>query len=268
MEHTQRTKPAKRSKRTDATPKTASVNTPKIPEVTPLTRNQEIFFDEFDKFQVLSLTGCPGTGKTFLALAKALGTQRAESKTYTHVKVIRSAVSGRDIGFLPGNVKEKMAAFEAPYVGLINDLYDSGTAYESLKAKHVIEFVPTSFLRGTTFNDCIVVIDEAQNCSYQELYTIMTRIGRNCKVIITGDINQDDLTNPRYKESSGYREILEILARISSCKSITFGVQDIVRSGFVKDFILASQPNSNDNSKKSNDFKDLTTQLTSAVVNY
>ncbi len=243
MEHTQaRTRAAKRSKKADSAPKTASISTPKMPPVTPLTRTQTVFFDTYDKYQVISLTGCPGTGKTFLALYKALEQQRVQSKDYTHIKVIRSSVSGRDIGFMPGNAKEKMSVFEAPYIGLINDLYDCGTAYESLKAKHIVEFTSTSFLRGMTFNDCIVIVDEAQNCSYQELYTILTRVGKNCKVIITGDINQDDLTNPRYKETSGYREILKILDKISSCKKITFGIDDIVRSGFVRDFIIASQP--------------------------
>ena len=270
MEHTTRTK-ARATKKTKKVPeasKTVSVATPKMPPISPLTDNQAKFFDTFQDYQVHSLTGCPGTGKTFLALYQALELQRSDSRNYTHVKVIRSSVSGRDMGFQPGNDKQKMSVYEAAYRGVINDLYDSGTAWETLTQKHIVEFQSTSFLRGVTFKDCVVVVDEAQNCSYQELYTIMTRVGKNCKVIITGDIMQDDLTNPRYKESSGYGEILKILGKIRSCNSITFGVEDIVRSGFVKDFIIASLPSSNSNSKSPNDFNTLAVKISEQMANY
>lgn len=133
-----------------------------------------------------------------------------------------------------------MEVYEAPYINLCNKLYDCGTAYQTLKQKGILHFDSTSFLRGMTFDDCIIIVDEIQNLSYQEIYTLLTRIGDNCRVFLCGDLLQDDLTSKRFNEESGYGRILPALKMIESCEVIEFGVEDIVRSGFVKEFIMVT----------------------------
>ena len=216
----------------------ANNNVMKVKAVEALTDNQRLFFRNFDKYEVLSLSGVAGTGKTYAALYKALHTLE-HNDNYRSIKIIRSNVSVRDAGFLPGTIKEKMSAYESPYVDACNELYGRGDAYEILKTKKVIEFHPTSYMRGVTFNNCIVIIDECQNMSQQELDTLITRFGQSCKMILCGDTNQDDLTNERFKERSGYSKILKILKNISSCYTIEFTIDDIVRSGFVREYIIA-----------------------------
>lgn len=176
------------------------------------------------------------THNTFLAMYKAL---QSLDDDFRCVKVIRSSVTVRDIGFLPGNAKEKMAAFETPYAEICSELYGRGDAYEILKQKKLVEFHPTTHMRGITFSDCVVIIDECQNMTYQELNTLLTRVGENCKVILCGDVYQDDLTNPRYKEQSGYNDVIKILDRTGCSHRTKFEVNDIVRSGFVKQYIKA-----------------------------
>lgn len=210
----------------------------KILPVTGKTSNQKLFFQRYKNYQVISLSGYAGTGKTFCALAQAC--KSIENGEFQEVLIIRSAVPSRDIGFMPGNKKEKMGVYENPYISICSKLYGRGDAYSVLKQKEMIKFESSSFLRGETFDNMIIIIDEAQNMSYQELYTILTRIGENCKVIICGDTRQDDLTSERYKEQSGYDLMLKKLELVPSCFKINFEVDDIVRSGFVKELIIAT----------------------------
>lgn len=218
--------------------KKANTGLEKLGVVEPLTDNQEKFFDNYDNYEVISLTGYAGTGKTFIALYKAL--KSLEAGHYNRVLIIRSAVPGRDMGFLPGSKKEKMEAYEGPYISNVNKMFGRADSYTILKQHNLIQFESSSFLRGETFEDSVVIIDEAQNMSYQEIYTILTRIGDNCKVIICGDVLQDDLSSERFKEFSGYRSILNTLKLIPECYSIAFNEEDIVRSGFVKQLILVT----------------------------
>lgn len=213
-------------------------NSIRLQRISPLTETQTKFFNNYNKYDVLSLHGCPGTGKTYLAMFKALENLDEDDK-YKTVKIIRSNVSVRDVGFLPGSAKDKMAAYEAPYQAICGELYGRGDAYEILKTKKILEFHPTAHMRGVTFKNCIVIIDECQNMSYQELNTLLTRVGENCKLILCGDVYQDDLTSTRYNETSGYKDILQVLKGVKSCRNFEFTVQDIVRSGFVKEYILA-----------------------------
>lgn len=209
-----------------------------LTDIKPKTVNQKLAFDAYRKGYNLFLEGCPGTGKSFIALAMALKELEKNSQL-ERVIIVRSTVSSRDMGFLPGNVKEKSKAFENPYVSICEEIYGKSNAYESLTKKTQIEFCTTSFLRGTTFRNCVVILDEAQNASYMELKTVMTRIGDNCRLIVCGDSLQDDLTNERYKEVSGFEKLKRVLDKINSVKRIEFTVDDIVRSGFVRDFIIA-----------------------------
>jgi len=205
-------------------------------DIKPLTENQSIAFDQWDAGKHLMLHGIAGTGKTFIGLFLALE-EVMEQKQYNQVVIVRSVVPSRDIGFLPGSAKEKAKVYEEPYVEICADLFGRGDAYDVLKNKMLVDFVTTSHLRGMTFRNSIVVVDEWQNMSFQELDTIITRMGSDCKLIFAGDIRQTDLQKD--KEKSGLLTFKEIVGRIGSFAFIEFGVDDIVRSELVKQYIIA-----------------------------
>lgn len=205
----------------------------------PLTKNQELAFANWKKNKNLMLLGSAGSGKTFLALNFAC--DALESNQYKKIVIIRSIVATRDPGFLPGSLKEKSRVYEQPYYPILSQLYERGDAYDLLKNKGAIEFTISSFLRGTTFDDCIVIVDESQNMSFHELNTIITRIGVNTKIIFCGDTRQDDLTSERFKETSGLRQFSKIINRLNDFASVTFTTDDIVRSDLVKRYIIAKE---------------------------
>ena len=162
----------------------------------------------------------------------------AKNISYRKVFIVRSVVPTRDMGFLPGSQKDKMKVYEAPYYDIASKLFQRGDAYEILKQKNNVEFISTSFLRGSTFDDCIILVDEVQNMSDQELHTVMTRVGENCKIIFCGDVKQDDLTSERKKEMSGLRTFMKVIERMDEFDFIEFEVSDIVRSELVKAYII------------------------------
>lgn len=207
-------------------------------EIHPKTYSQQVTFDFYDEGSHLFLHGCPGTGKTFLSLYLALREVLTDESKH-NITIIRSAQPSKDMGHLPGNVNEKMRQYESPYKGICIELFRRGDAYDILKGKNLIDFQPTSFLRGTNIDNSIIILDEAQNLSYMELKTVLTRVGENTRIIICGDSAQDDLTSIRYNERSGLDDIKHVLSRMPSVSMVEFGIQDIVRSGFVKEFILA-----------------------------
>lgn len=201
-----------------------------------LNNNQHKVLVGFRKNHLV-LHGFPGTGKTFLALYCAINA--VLHGDYERIIILRSSVAGRDIGFLPGSAEEKMAAYEEPYIGVIGELFSRDDAYGILKVKGLIEFRSTSNNRGLTFRNSIVMVDEAQNMGDQELHTVITRLDGTSKLIICGDVLQDDLTSERFKEISGLTKIMKILEMLPDVVFVDFTVDDIVRSGFVKDYIIA-----------------------------
>lgn len=205
----------------------------------PKTENQKTTFELYELGFNLLLHGSPGTGKSFLSLYLSLRDILNETADFNKIIIVRSAQASKNIGFLPGNEQQKMAVYEAPYVAICNELFGRGDAYEILKQKGIIEFHSSSFLRGTTFDNACIIIDEAQNSSYMELKTILTRTGENSKVIVCGDVYQDDLTSERFNEKSGLPTLLKLFQFIRSADIIQFGIEDIVRSGFVRSFIEA-----------------------------
>jgi phosphate starvation-inducible protein PhoH len=202
-----------------------------LKEINPLTENQRAAFESTKN---LVLHGSAGTGKKFISMYLAFKDIR--DGIYDKVILIRSAVPTREMGFLPGREDEKARVYEEPYYNIVSDLFGRGDGYEYLKEKDIISFMTTSFIRGLTMDDAVVIIDECQNMSFHELDSIITRIGNNCRVVFCGDFLQSDL---REKEKNGVREFLHILNKMNQFDCIEFGINDIVRSKFVKDYLIA-----------------------------
>lgn len=206
--------------------------------IKPMTDNQRIAFESWDDGYHLMLHGIAGTGKTFLGLYFAINEVMKPNSRYKKVFVIRSTVPTRDQGFMPGNQKQKEAVYEEPYYEIATKLFGRGDAYQILKQKQLIQFASTSYLRGCTFEDCIIVVDEVQNMSAGELHTVMTRVGENARIIFCGDVKQDDLTSERKKEISGLRDFMRVINRMREFDFIEFQIADIVRSKLVKSYII------------------------------
>lgn len=203
----------------------------------PMTKNQGRMLDHWFRGKNLFLHGYAGTGKTFMALATAL--QSVERGHHRRILIVRSAVPTRDMGFLPGNAKEKAQEYEGAYKTICAELYGRGDAYEILKQKNVLDFRTTSYVRGLTFDDTVVVVDEIQNLTFHEADSIITRVGENTKIIFSGDVTQSDFT--RDGDKSGLRKFMKILEKIQAFEFIEFGIGDIVRSDLVRDYIIAKE---------------------------
>jgi phosphate starvation-inducible PhoH-like protein len=212
-----------------------------LKNIQPLTYNQKVTFREYSNDKNLMLHGFAGTGKTFLLLYLALNQVLNENSPYKKVIIVRSVVPTRDVGFLPGSPKEKVKVYEAPYYAILTELFGRGDAYEYLKTKGIIEFMTTSFIRGITINDAIVIVDEMQNASLHELDSCITRIGHNCKIHFSGDFRQSDFT--RYGEREGVINFMRIIKAMehNNFSFVEFQKNDIVRSDTVKDYIVAKE---------------------------
>ena len=209
-----------------------------LKHVDPLTVNQEQTFSAWEDGQNLLLVGTAGTGKSFLSAYLGMK-EILETKEQQKLAIVRSVVPTRDMGFLPGSNKEKSKVYEAPYYSIFSELFGRGDSYDYLKNKGVVEFMTTSFVRGITINDCVILVDEFQNMTPSELHSVFTRIGKNCRVIFAGDIKQNDL-NPR-KEESGFKDFFKVINKMRDFKVIEFTRDDIVRSDIVKSYIIARE---------------------------
>lgn len=201
--------------------------------VTPMTDNQSKAVMIYNSNNNIVLHGCAGTGKTFLSMFLGLRDVLDENTDYKRLVIVRSAVASRDIGFLPGTEEEKMAVYEAPYQSICNSLFTYKRSYENLKKSGYVDFENTSYQRGVTFDNAIILVDECQNLTDEEFNTILTRLGHNSKILICGDTRQKDLRN------SGLEKNLKIFNTMKSMSVVEFGTEDIVRSDFVKEYIIA-----------------------------
>ena len=203
----------------------------------PITENQTLTCDAYKNDKHLLLHGIAGTGKTFLSLYLALEDVLDPSTVYDDVFIVRSVVSTRDIGFLPGDEQEKVSIYEAPYRSICRELFGIKDSYDSLKQQNNVKFMSTSFIRGITINNAVIIVDECQNLNFHELDSIITRLGKNSKIIFCGDYTQSDLT--KESDKTGIINFMKILKELPEFTTVEFGINDIVRSDFLKSYIIA-----------------------------
>ena len=212
-------------------------------DINPITDNQKLFFKEWGEGKNLFAYGAAGTGKTFIAMYLALKDVLDEYTPYDKVYIVRSLVSTREIGFLPGTHEDKAELYQIPYKNMVKAMFEMpddasfDMLYDNLKHQETISFWSTSFLRGTTLDDAIIIVDECQNLNFHELDSIITRVGQDSKIVFCGDVNQSDLQ--RTNERNGILDFQRILENMDEFNMIEFGVGDIVRSGLVKSYIIA-----------------------------
>jgi phosphate starvation-inducible PhoH-like protein len=219
--------------------KTLKLKLENLRELEPITKNQEKVFKSYEDGYNLCLSGSAGSGKTFLALYLALEDVLSKDTPYEKVVIIRSVVPTRDIGFLPGNEDEKLDAYAGPYKGIMTELFADGNAWEKLVNQQFVEFTSTSFIRGITISNAIVIVDEMQNLNFHELDSVITRLGEATKLIMCGDYYQSDFD--KEKDRSGILNFLEIIQRMKYFDHIEFSWEDIVRSGLVREYIMTKE---------------------------
>lgn len=207
----------------------------------PLSKNQKLFFEAYaNEDEAIMLYGSAGTGKTAISLYRALEQVLDKGNSFQKVVIIRTCVPTRELGYLPGDADEKLAVYSDPYVKLCAELFNRKDAYSRLVEQNHIEFVSSSFLRGTTFDNSIIIFDEIQNANWAEIKTIMTRLGKNTKIILCGDYSQTDLLKTR-NDSTGFNSMLSVANAMNEFTLIQFDTADIVRSKFVKSFIITCE---------------------------
>ncbi len=210
--------------------------------VKPITDNQKLVFNSWKKGQNQFLFGAAGTGKTFISLYLALKDILDLKTPYSKVVLVRSLIPTREIGFLPGDEEDKAALYQVPYQNMVQFMFEQpneqsfSNLYNRLKGQGSLFFLSTSFLRGLTFDNSIIIVDECQNLNFHELDTIITRIGQDSKIVFSGDFNQTDLI--KQQEKNGLHDFLRILNEMEEFHCLEFTIGDIVRSGFVRNYLI------------------------------
>jgi predicted ribonuclease YlaK len=214
-------------------------------DIDPLTENQKLLFKYYDEGKNIFAHGVPGSGKTFCLLYKALKEVLDETTPYEKIYIVRSLVQTREIGFMPGGEDDKKSLFEIPYKNMVKYMFqmpsdvDFDMLYGNLKAQNTISFWCTSFIRGITLDNCIIIVDEAQNCSAHESFSVISRCGEDTKIMFAGDIEQSDLI--KMSEKTGIVDFMRVIDAMPSFEKIEFNVDDICRSKLVKEFVVAKK---------------------------
>lgn len=221
------------------------INLEYLLDIEPLTKNQKLLYQYYDEGKNIFAHGVPGSGKTFCLLYKALRDVLDERTPYEKIYIIRSLVQTREIGFMPGDEEQKKTLFEIPYKNMVKYMFqmpsdvDFEMLYGNLKSQSTISFWCTSFIRGVTLDNSIIIVDEAQNCSAHESFSVISRCGENTKIMFSGDIEQSDLT--KSNEKSGILDFIRVINAMPSFKKIEFEIDDICRSPLVKEFVIAKK---------------------------
>ena len=210
--------------------------------IKPITDNQKIVFETWKQKKNQFLFGCAGTGKTFISLYLALQDVMNLQTKYDKVVLVRSLIPTREIGFLPGDEEDKAALYQVPYANMVQFMFQQpneqafNMLYDKLKQQGSLYFLSTSFLRGLTFDNSIIIVDECQNLNFHELDTIITRVGQDSKIVFCGDFGQSDLS--KTNETNGLHDFLRILEEMEEFNCVEFDIGDIVRSGFVRSYLI------------------------------
>jgi len=218
------------------------INSEMMVDIKPLTPSQETVFEYWNNKKNLFMYGAAGTGKTFVALYLALNEVLKNDSPYEKVYIVRSLVSTREIGFLPGDHEDKSYLYQIPYTNMVRYMFEMPDdnsfemLYGNLKAQETISFWSTSFIRGTTLDRSIVIVDECQNLNFHELDSIITRVGEDTRIIFCGDANQTDLV--KTNERNGIHNFMNILRLMNEFGMVEFGIEDIVRSGLIRSYLL------------------------------
>ena len=225
-----------------ANKKNKEINLSNLVTIKSITDNQKVVFDSWKKDKNQFLFGAAGTGKTFISLYLALRDVMDLKKPYDKVVLVRSLIPTREIGFLPGDEEDKGLLYQVPYQNMVQFMFEMpneqqfNTLYDRLKGQGTLFFLSTSFLRGLTFDNTIIIVDECQNLNFHELDTIITRIGQDSKIVFCGDFDQTDLI--KQNERNGLHDFLRILEEMEEFNCTEFTIGDIVRSGFVRSYLI------------------------------
>ena len=225
-----------------ANKKNKEINLSNLVTIKSITDNQKVVFDSWKKDKNQFLFGAAGTGKTFISLYLALKDVLDLKKPYDKVVLVRSLIPTREIGFLPGDEEDKGLLYQVPYQNMVQFMFEMpneqqfNTLYDRLKGQGTLFFFSTSFLRGLTFDNTIIIVDECQNLNFHELDTIITRIGQDSKIVFCGDFDQTDLI--KQNERNGLHDFLRILEEMDEFNCTEFNIGDIVRSGFVRSYLI------------------------------
>ena len=225
-----------------ASKKNKEINASSLVAIKHITDNQKIVFDTWKKGKCQFLFGAAGTGKTFISLYLALKDVMDLKKPFNKVVLVRSLIPTREIGFLPVDEEDKAALYQVPYQNMVQFMFEApneqafNNLYDKLKGQGTLYFLSTSFLRGLTFDNSIIIVDECQNLNFHELDTIVTRIGQDSKIVFCGDFDQTDLV--KQNERNGLHDFLRILEEMEEFNCTEFTIGDIVRSGFVRSYLI------------------------------
>jgi len=204
-----------------------------LTSIQPKSQAQRDLFEAWNTYDHLVLNGSAGCGKTFLAMYLGLREVLNEDTNQDKLIIVRTAVPVRNVGFMPGDLKSKSEVYELPYISICNELFPYSRSYENLKKNHYVDFILTSYIRGITLDNAIIVFDEAASASFHELDSVITRLGQNSRIIFCGDVAQSDLGRKQ-----GFTDFLKITSGIDEIAEIKFLPEDIVRSGIVRDYII------------------------------
>ena len=221
---------------------TKEISSESLISIKPLTDNQKVIFETWKKNKNQFLFGCAGTGKTFISLYLAMQDVLDLKTKSEKVILVRSLIPTREIGFLPGDEEDKSALYQLPYQNMVRFMFKMpneqsfNNLYDKLKSQGSLYFLSTSFLRGLTFDNSIIIVDECQNLNFHELDTIITRVGQDSKIMFCGDFGQTDLI--KNNEKNGLHDFMRILEEMKEFNCTEFTIGDIVRSGFVRSYLI------------------------------